>query len=400
MPSKKQPAQPHARTPGAGHITLTPAAPVPAPTEQVRNLYRLSDPALAELSLDELLDQLLERVHDALAVDTVAILLLDAETQELVARAAKGIEEEVERGVRIPIGRGFAGRIASERVAIFIADVDLADIHNPILRERGIRSLLGVPLIVEGELIGVLHVGSLRRRRFAQKELAVLQLAAARAGPGIVRARLASALERERRAAMVLQRSLLPERLVDVVGVAVAARYLPARDEVRGDWYDVIELPRGLIGLAVGDVVGRGVSSAALMGQLRTALRSYAVEGHGPARTLELVDRFAQGIGEHAMATIAYAVFDADIGRLRFTTAGHQPPIVIGSGEAHVVQVPPSAPVGAFPYVSWADHELDLESGQTVMLYRRCAWGRPRGDLGGGSMPACGRRARSPGRPA
>ena len=85
----------------------------------------------------------------------MAILLVDVETQELVARAAKGVEEEVERGVRIPIGRGFAGRIAAERLPILVEDVDHADILNPILREKGIRSLLGVPLIVEGTLIGV-----------------------------------------------------------------------------------------------------------------------------------------------------------------------------------------------------------------------------------------------------
>src|SRR6202035_5933418 len=115
----------------------------------------------SELDLDELLDELLVRIQEVLGVDTVAILLYDEETNELVARAAKGIEEEVEQGVRIPVGRGFAGRIAAERVAIFIADVDHADIMNPILREKGIHALLGVPLIVEGDLIGVLHVGSL-----------------------------------------------------------------------------------------------------------------------------------------------------------------------------------------------------------------------------------------------
>src|SRR5947209_2313070 len=94
---------------GAGQIVLEPAAPILAPSEQVRHLYRLSDPALSELGLDELLDELLDRVRDALHVDTTAILLLDPDSNELVARAAKGIEEEVERGVRIPLGRGFAG---------------------------------------------------------------------------------------------------------------------------------------------------------------------------------------------------------------------------------------------------------------------------------------------------
>ena len=205
--------------------------------------------------------------------------------------------------MRIPVGQGFAGRIAAERVPIFIADVDHADVLNPILREKGIASLLGVPLIVEGDLIGVLHVGSLTPRTFGQDDLAVLQMAAARAAPAIERARLFAELEHEHDVSMVLQRSLLPKRLAEVVGVNVAARYLPAREEVGGDWYDVIELPRGRVGVVIGDVVGHGIAAAALMGRLRTALHSYAIEGHGPGRTLELVDRFVQSLNESAMAT-------------------------------------------------------------------------------------------------
>src|SRR5581483_5794442 len=210
---------------------------------------------------------------------------------------------------RIPIGKGFAGRIAAERVAIYIADVDHADILNPILRQKGIRSLLGVPMIVEGDLIGVMHVGSLRPRRFEEDDVALLELAAARAAPGIDRARLHSALEREHQLAMVLQRSLLPRRLPEVPGVTLSTRYYAARNEVGGDWYDVIELPGGLLGVAIGDVVGHGVKAAALMGQLRTALHSYAMAGNGPGRTLELVDRFVRSIEVSAMATAAYAVF-------------------------------------------------------------------------------------------
>jgi anti-sigma regulatory factor (Ser/Thr protein kinase)/putative methionine-R-sulfoxide reductase with GAF domain len=354
---------------GAGQVLLDVASPVLAPAEQVRHLYRLSDPALSELGLEELLDALLERVRDALSVDTAAILLLDTETQELVARAAKGIEEEVEQGVRVPLGVGFAGRIAAGRIAIFMPEVSEADIHNPILREKGIRSMLGVPLIVESELIGVLHVGSLTPRQFGQKDLAVLQLAAARIAPGIERARLFSALEHEHRLAMLLQRSLLPRALPETVGIKVAARYLPARDEVGGDWYDVIELPRGRIGLAIGDVVGHGVRAAALMGQLRTALNAYAQEGHGPSHTLELVDRFVQSMGEYAMATAVYAVFDPETARLRIATAGHPPPIIISERTARVLDLTPGAPLGGFPYGSCPEQEFTLNTGETVVLY-------------------------------
>jgi GAF domain-containing protein/anti-sigma regulatory factor (Ser/Thr protein kinase) len=354
---------------GVGQVALEPAESIVAPSEQVRHLYRLSDPALSELPLEELLEELLNRTQEALSVDTVAILLYDPDTHELVARAAKGIEEEVEQGVRIPLGKGFAGRIAAERVGIFIAELDSAEVVNPILREKGIHSMLGVPLVVESELIGVMHVGSLTPRRFDQKDLAVLQLAAARAAPGIERARLFSALEHEHQVAMLLQRSLLPRALPETVGIKVAARYLPARDEVGGDWYDVIELPRGLVGLAIGDVVGHGVRAAALMGQLRTALHSYALEGQGPARTLELVDRFVQSMGEYAMATAAYAVFDPETGRLRVATAGHLPPIIASEREARILELVPGAPLGGFPYGSCPEQEFALGTGETVVLY-------------------------------
>jgi len=354
---------------GPGQIALEAAEPISDAPEQLRSSYRFSDPALSEMPLEVLLDELLVRIQEALEVDTVAILLLDAEAQQLVARAAKGIEEEVERGVRIPIGRGFAGRIAAERVAIYIADVDHADIMNPILREKGIQSLLGVPLIVEGTLIGVLHVGSLTPRSFGSNDLAILQLAAARAAPAIERASLTARLEHEHSVSVALQRSLLPNRLGDFPGVRLAARYLPAREEVGGDWYDVIELPRGRIGLVIGDVVGHGIAAAALMGRLRTALHAYSIESYGPGRALELVDRFVQSLGEPAMATAAYAVFDGYTSTLQYATAGHLPPILVSADGARVLEVPPAPPLGAFPYGRIPEHELALGSGETLFLY-------------------------------
>ena len=226
-----------------------------------------------------------------------------------------------------------------------------------------------MPLIVEGELIGVLHVGSLQAREFGQADLAVLQMAAARAGPAIEHARLSAALQHEHDVSMLLQRSLLPKRLADMVGVKVATRYLPAREEVGGDWYDVFELPRGQVGVVIGDVVGHGISAAALMGRLRTALHSYAIEGHGPGRTLELVDRFVQSLSESAMATAAYAVFDTYTSALHYATAGHLPPVVISGGETRVLEVTPAPPLGAFPYGRCPEHELSLESGEILLLY-------------------------------
>jgi signal transduction histidine kinase len=166
-------------------------------TDRLRRLQALTDAALAHLELETLLGTLLLRIRELLEVDTVAILLLDEETDELVARAAVGIEEEVEQGVRIPVGGGFAGRVAAERRPVYLPDVDHAHVLNPILREKKIKSMLGVPLLAGGGVIGVMHVGSLRPRLFEHEETDLLQLAADRAAIAIEHAR---AYEAERAA--------------------------------------------------------------------------------------------------------------------------------------------------------------------------------------------------------
>ncbi len=169
-------------------------------------LQALTDAALAHLDLDSLLRAVLARTKELLQADTCAILLLDPERNEVVATAAVGIEEEVEQGVRIPIGRGFAGRVAAERRTILIPDLDGADIFNPILREKGIRSLLGAPLIADDEaLLGVLHVGTLTPREFDAHDRECLELAAGRAAIAISHARLFEAEREARRRLEALQ---------------------------------------------------------------------------------------------------------------------------------------------------------------------------------------------------
>jgi signal transduction histidine kinase len=167
--------------------------------ERLRRLQTITDAALAHLELDTLLDTLLERTREVLEVDTCAVLLLDEEANELVARAAVGLEEEVEQGVRIPVGRGFAGRVAAERQPVVLDDVDHADVLNPILHQKGIKSMLGVPLIAAGDVLGVLHVGSLTHRLFGVGDVELLQLAGDRAAIAIEHARVYEAERRARR---------------------------------------------------------------------------------------------------------------------------------------------------------------------------------------------------------
>jgi anti-sigma regulatory factor (Ser/Thr protein kinase)/putative methionine-R-sulfoxide reductase with GAF domain len=313
-------------------------------------LQRISDAALARLPEAELLEELLRRISDIMAIDTVAILLLEGDA--LHARAAKGIEEEVEQGVRIPIGRGFAGRIAAERRPITIPDVDHADILNPILRQKGIRSLLGVPMLVEGTVIGVLHVGSLTPREFTADDTDLLQLAADRAALAIEHARLYE----QRRVAEALQRRLLPSELPVTPGLEVAGRYRPAAGgSLGGDWYDVFELDAGRIALAVGDVVGHGMEAAAVMGQLRTALRAYAAEGHPPATAVGHVNHLMSTLGPNAMTTLVYLVLDPTAESLQLVTA--------------FLTVHGGIPLGATATAVHRAEAFPLLTGSIVLLY-------------------------------
>jgi PAS domain S-box-containing protein len=157
---------------------------------RMRQVQTVTDVALAHLSMDELLAELLTRVRDAMNVDTVAILLLEPEGDKLLAWAAKGLEEEVELGVRIPVGAGFAGTVASTKGPVRIDDIETADILNPLLKQKGIRSLLGVPLLVEGRVIGVMHTGRFTRCQFTEDDTRLLQLVADRIALAIDNARL------------------------------------------------------------------------------------------------------------------------------------------------------------------------------------------------------------------
>jgi integral membrane sensor domain MASE1/anti-sigma regulatory factor (Ser/Thr protein kinase) len=140
--------------------------------------------------------------------------------------------------------------------------------------------------------------------------------------------------EREHRIAETLQRSLLPDRLPELPGMALAARYVPAGADmaVGGDWYDVVELPSGYVGLAIGDVAGHGLRAASTMGQLRMALRACALEEPSPAKVVSRLDRLVSRLLVSEMVTLVYLVLDLDSGMVRFANAGHLPPLVVGPG--------------------------------------------------------------------
>jgi sigma-B regulation protein RsbU (phosphoserine phosphatase) len=315
--------------------------------ERLRRMEALTDAALSHLDVNDLLDELLDRVRQVLRVDTAAILLLDVHAQQLVATAAKGLEEEVRKGFRISVGRGFAGRIARDKQPVILDNVTAAEVVNPILLDIGIRSLLGVPMFAGGEVIGVLHVGCLKPHRFTDDDVRLLQLAADRASL----ASQARAGSIDRTAALALQRSLLPTHLPDAPGVDMAARYVPGHDAgVGGDWYDVFTHPSGWLGIVIGDVSGHGLRSAVVMGRLRSALRAYALVSDDPATVLTLLDRKIHHFEAGNLATVLYAMISPDRATIRMSLAGHLQPVLAAPGQpADTLNIPVDLPLGLGP---------------------------------------------------
>jgi serine phosphatase RsbU (regulator of sigma subunit) len=249
-----------------------------------------------------------------------------------------------------------------------IERVDPSTVVNPILWERGLKVLLGVPMVAQGELVGVMHVGSVFPRRFTEDDVELLQLVADR----IAMAEYLHRSRGEQTAASVLVESLLPTRLPTTAGWDLAARYVPGADiGIGGDWYDVFPLPGDRIGLVIGDVVGNGLPAAIVMGRLRSALRAYALEFDDPAEVLGKLDRKASHFERTTMATVAYAIVDTVNARMQLSLAGHLPPVIAVPGEqSRFVDAPVGLPIGyGLAVTGRPGITIDIPAGALVVFY-------------------------------
>ncbi|MBO0835073.1 MAG: SpoIIE family protein phosphatase [Actinobacteria bacterium] len=333
--------------------------------DQLRDIQAITDTGLSHLDTEGLLAELLERTKKIVGADTATVLLLDHSARELIAAAASGLEEEVRQGVRIPLGTGFAGRIAAQQAPVILGRVDEHTVVNPLLRAKGIRTMAGAPMIVGGRVIGVMHVGSLSGRPFSADDVSLLQVAADRAA-----AEVSAMLARnDELAASALQRSLLPTALPQVSGAELAARFVPGHGLVGGDWYDVFFLPTGELGMVVGDVAGSGLPAAVIMGRMRSALRAYALETSDPAKVVTKLDRKMQHFEPDALATVLYAVFDPSLATARISAAGHIPPVLALPGHVGVpVEVPADLLIGADSAAPRRSAELSIPPGAVLCM--------------------------------
>jgi serine phosphatase RsbU (regulator of sigma subunit)/anti-sigma regulatory factor (Ser/Thr protein kinase) len=337
-------------------------------TKRVRDLQWITDAALPHVGLQDLLDQLLNRVVHVFGADQGAILLR-GEGPRLELHASRGVPSKLRRDHYRSVAGRLAGRLASSRQPVTFERSQTTAALQSLLASADMESVLGLPLILDRQLLGVLYVGTRVSRPFSEDDAALLQLVGDRVALAVDRARL---FEQERHIAETLQRSLLPEQLPQIPGMDVAVRYLPAGAgmEVGGDWFDMLELGDGRVALAMGDVVGRGVRAAALMGKLRTSLEAYAFDGRSPEQVVERLHSLMERQHRSEMATLLYVVIEPDRASAELACAGHMPLLIRGaSGEARFPAGDVSPPLGALPFVRFQASRVDLEPGSSLLLF-------------------------------
>ncbi|GAA2748521.1 MULTISPECIES: SpoIIE family protein phosphatase [Kitasatospora] len=258
------------------------------------------------------------------------------------------------------------------RAPVFIASLDEYRARYPesapFANESGRSAWAFLPLVASGRTIGVCVISFDDDRRLDPDERTLLSTLGGLVAQSLARARLHDA---EHELAAGLQRVMLPRTVPAVPGVTTAVRYLAAGSglQIGGDWYDVVPLPGGHVGLVIGDVQGHDVHAAGIMGQLRIALRAYAAEGHPPAAVMARASRFLADLDTDHFATCTYAEVNVDYGVVYAVRAGHLDPVVRrADGTAHTVPVAGGLPLGVAPDEEYRVTRFSLDPGETVVL--------------------------------
>ncbi len=314
---------------------------------------------------------------DAMVADGGLLAILDEEATTLNVIERRSIEPAVVGAAgpvgSIPVGSpGLLSDPVRTRTAAFVSSADELARRFPSIAQAASATDFNawsvVPLIGSAPL-GVLCFAYTHPRAFEPPERESLATFASQSAQALERAQL---YEGQRRVAEVLQRSLLPDRVDTVPPVRAAARYLAGGPnvEVGGDWYDLLPLPDGRLGVAIGDVVGRGTRAAAVMGHFRTALRAYALAHEDPGEAIGALSRHLRVYEEVDLATLLYATLEPGTGRLRYANAGHPPALIRSAdGRTRFLDARPAPPLGAGDLGGYLTSSEDLPEGGCIVLY-------------------------------
>jgi len=338
-------------------------------------LYEIGKETSSILDLDELLQRLAEVVKRVIDYEMFGIFLLDDEKDELVLRKAVSYGATTEKKTRIRVGEGLTGAAARSQQPVLVGDVRRDPRYLALIPET--RSELVVPLVHKGHLVGVFDLESSVLDRFTEEHLKMLTPLASQVAVALENARLYETLARqearvgrELELAQWIQQNLFPDQAPTGHGWDASAHFLPAT-ELGGDLYDFFELGDDTLGLAVGDVTGKGVPAALLGAFTSGTIRARAMERRAPGDLLTRVNRTLRKRGaEGFFCTVAFAVFDFARGRMLLANSGLPYPLVYRASERRVETIELAGlPLGTFDNATYEERVVTLARGDVVVFY-------------------------------
>jgi serine phosphatase RsbU (regulator of sigma subunit) len=328
----------------------------------------------------------IELLDDDGSLRSVAVAHVDPDQVRLATelRTRYPVDPDAETGVPNVIRTG-QPELYAEVTDQMLADSARDEEHLRLIRELGLASAMVVPLAARGRALGaVTFVASDPGRRYGEADLELAQELARRAAVAIDNSML---FRREHEAAVMLQRALLPQSLPEIEGLEFAARYEPAAPglEVGGDWYEVVAREDGTVAAIIGDVAGRGIRAASVMGRVRPAHRAYVLDGRGPAESMGRLDRLIKEFDRPEMTTVFHLHFDPASGVAEYVRAGHPPALLrLPGGEVEQLAGEGTPPLGILADLEYAAHRVEIPPGSLLLLYTDGLIERRDHDLGVG----------------
>lgn len=331
---------------------------------ELGTLFEVSKAVTSTLQLDRVLQEIVRHVREILRADACSLMLTEGE--RLVHKTAEGMDPTRQRDP-VRLGSGPLGMAAKNRRPMLLLDRDPHRDEFPAsVRAEGMSTVLSVPVETRGRVVGLINVYYRELTSLAPAQVNLLGTLGSQAAVAIENARLYAEKER---VAELLRDVLIPRERLEFPGLAVGHRFIPSMD-LSGDYYDLIPLGKHKCGLVIADVSGKGPDAAIQTVRAKHILKSYALAGYSPRKVLSLLN---QQVGQDQIVrqvTVFYAEADLKTRRLRFSSAGHEPPIFWSPHqEKPRLLYAEGILIGAIPEASYEDCSIELPEGSWLILY-------------------------------
>jgi len=342
-------------------------------TKEAQSLYEVGKLLSGTLELEELLNLIVEQVRKLVKVNIAAIYLVDQEDGSIEDIVSTGVPDHLKSGLPLKIGQGICGLVAKTGESIVVNDVSRNQQYISVRSQT--NSEIAVPLISRGKVLGVFNIESDDLNAYGKSDLELLETFASQAAVSVERAMLyqqaleRKALEDELNIARQIQSTFLPKKNPTITGFDIAGVNIPS-EAVGGDYYDFIDIVNNQIGIAIGDVSGKGIGAALIMAAFRASLKAEIRNNYAIRTIFKKVNSLLfESIERENYVTAVYGVLDTKNRVFTFSNAGHNPPLLLKTDGQVMELVEGGLALGMFPDSTYEERPVYIDNGDILLFY-------------------------------